>query len=471
VLAGGGFGRGGGGWGDGRMGMIGQTFAIARNTFVESIRQPILFVLIVASALMQVFNTLLSAFSMGFTEQTEVSGDDKLLLDMGLATVMVCATLLAAFVATSVLSREIENKTALTVISKPIGRPMFVIGKYAGVTGAILVAATIMLVFFLFAIRHKVMSTARDEVDGPVVLFGALAIVGPVALGIWGNYFYGWVFSSTAIFTMFPASLAAYALTLTIGKEWEFQSISTDFKGEIMIAAVCALLAVVVLAAVAVAASTRLGQVMTLVVCCGVFMVGLLSNHLLGRHAFVNTPIGVVREVTNPREVRLAKAGETVRITFVQPPRVELKAGMAVYYGPDPSGLGMVTPEQEAFEGDLEDSRFVTGSRAKPGLVVKSVDEGGVNPKITVVNTGGLGVWRAPEKRDYVFLTATKSNWGMRAAWSVIPNIQAFWLVDAVTQGVKIPLRYVGMLGVYTGAQTLGLLALAVLLFQRRDVG
>ena len=39
---------------------------------------------------------LLSAYSMGYTEETEVFGDDKLLLDMGLATVMVCATLLAA---------------------------------------------------------------------------------------------------------------------------------------------------------------------------------------------------------------------------------------------------------------------------------------------------------------------------------------------------------------------------------------
>lgn len=451
--------------------MLGQTLAIARNTFVESIRQPIFFVLILAGALMQVFNTLLSAFSMGFSEQTEVSGDDKLLLDMGLATVIVCATLLAAFVATSVLSREIENKTALTVISKPIGRPMFVVGKYLGVTSAIIVAAIILLVFFQFAIRHKVMSTARDEIDGPVALFASLAIVLPIALGIWGNYFYGWVFSSTTIFAMFPATVLAYLLTLTISKDWAFQSISTDVKPQVMIASLCALLAIIVLSAVAVAASTRLGQVMTLVVCAGVFMMGLLSNHLLGRNAFLNRPIGMVREVVNPDSVSLAKAGETLQITFQQPPRENLAPGTPIYFGPDPTGLGIVVPAQQVVEGDLNDSRYVIGSRAVPALVIKSQDASGVNPKFTLLNTGSLAVGRPPERRDYVFLGQTRSNWGARIAWSLIPNLQTFWLVDAVTQGSRIPLRYVGMLGVYTVAQTLGLLSLAIFLFQRRDVG
>lgn len=451
--------------------MFGQTLAIARNTFVESVRQPIFIVLILAGALLQVFNTLLSAFSMGFTEKTDVSGDDKLLLDMGLATVIVCATLLAAFVATSVLSREIENKTALTVISKPVGRPMFIFGKYLGVTSAIFVAATILLVFFLFAIRHKVMSTARDDADGPVLLFGGLSILVPIALGIWGNYFYGWVFSSTAVFTMFPATLIAFLVTMSISKEWAFQSIMTDLKIQVLIASLCALFAILVLTAVAVAASTRLGQVMTLVVCTGVFLIGLLSNHLLGRYAFINRPVGMVREVVNPDDVTLAKAGDTLRITFQQPPRQELKPGQAIYFGSDPSGLGLAVPPQQSLDVDLSDSRYVIGSRSTPALVVKSQDAGGVNPQFTIINTGSLPVKRPPVRRDYVFITPTQSHWGMRAAWSVIPNLQTFWLVDAVTQGSDIPPRYVGLLAIYTGAQTLGLLCLAIILFQRRDVG
>ena len=57
------------------------------------------------------------------------------------------------------------------------------------------------------------------------------------------------------------------------------------------------------------------------------------------------------------------------------------------------------------------------------------------------------------------------------ATWGATPNLQFFWLVDAVTQAHPIPPRYVGLVALYTLAQVTGLLALSVMLFQRRDVG
>src|SRR5690606_8340921 len=110
-------------------------------------RQPIYFILIVICGILQVFNTWGTNFSMGYSSTAEVSSDNKLLLDIGLATVFVCGTLLAAFVATAVLSREIENKTVLTVVSKPVSRPVVVLGKYLGAAGAMLVATVTMLLF------------------------------------------------------------------------------------------------------------------------------------------------------------------------------------------------------------------------------------------------------------------------------------------------------------------------------------
>ena len=56
-------------------------------------------------------------------------------------------------------------------------------------------------------------------------------------------------------------------------------------------------------------------------------------------------------------------------------------------------------------------------------------------------------------------------------AWGTAPNLQFFWLVDAVTQAHPIPPRYVGLVALYSLAQVTGLLALAVILFQKRDVG
>jgi len=451
--------------------MLGQVFTIARNTFVESIRQPVFFVLVIAGGLLQIVNTALSAFSMGMTEQTEVFGDDKLLLDMGLATVMVCATLLAAFVATSVVTREIENKTALTVISKPVGRPLFILGKYLGVTGAILVATIILTVFLMFAIRHRVMSTARDTIDAPVVLFSLMAVLIPVALAIWGNFFYGWVFSSTAIGAMLPASLIAYVLTLAVSKQWAFQSLATDFKPQITVAALCAMVAILVLTAAAVAASTRLGQVMTLVFCSGLFVLGLLSNHLLGRYAFSNPLAGVVEAVQIDSESTLREAGDTAQITLDQPSRLSLAPGTPVFYGPDPSGIALAVPAQNPFSGDPTSDAEVIRRGTPPALVVRSVSRAGEKETYTIVNVGSLPVARPPREGDFVFTRPTRSNWVARTAWSIVPNIQTFWLVDAITQGHRIPLRYIALVVVYGAVQIVGFLALAVMLFQRRDVG
>jgi ABC-type transport system involved in multi-copper enzyme maturation permease subunit len=108
--------------------MLSQLLTIARNTFVESVRQPIYFVLIAIAGLCLVLTTWSAGFSMGMSESGEVSGDNKLLLDVGMATVFVVGVLLAAFLATAVISREIENKTVLTVVSKPVSRVTLVLG-------------------------------------------------------------------------------------------------------------------------------------------------------------------------------------------------------------------------------------------------------------------------------------------------------------------------------------------------------
>jgi len=447
--------------------MIRLLLAIGRNTFIESIRQPIFFILVLVGIIAQVFNVLLSTYSLGFTEDKEVSADNKLLLDMGLSTIMVIGMLLAAFVATAVVSREIENKTALTVISKPVGRPIFVIGKFLGVAGAILVAVTILITSLMFALRHEVMSTARDHIDGPVALFGSLAIILPVLFAIWCNYFYGWVFSSTAIFTMLPASLIAYLITMTIDKEWAFQSMAVDFKPQILTASLGVAMSVMVLTAIAVALSTRLGQVMTIVCCSGFFLLGLLSNHLLGRHAFDNTIVASIAIVEDPFPgFDLSATTSEIGITLNGPARQAIKPGQSIFYGSNPTGIALAVPPHEAFEGDLGvDADIRHPDHAS--FVIKSIDK----LDLTLINTGGLQIRRLPKKGDYVFLKPTEVNWPVRTAWAALPNFQYFWLVDAITQGHPIPPRYIGMVSIYSMFHIVGITSLGIALFQKRDVG
>ncbi|MEC9372617.1 MAG: ABC transporter permease subunit, partial [Planctomycetota bacterium] len=429
-------------------------------------------VLLLAGWLLQVVNTLLSAYSMGYSDSSEVSGDDKLLLDLGLATVFVVSTLLAGFIATAVLTREIENKTALTVISKPVGRPMFVLGKWIGVTGSIVLACIVLLVFFQFAIRHSVMTTARDHVDGPVIIFSLAAIFLSIGIGIWGNFFYGWVFSSVAVTVLLPASLVGWFGVLLINKDWEVQSIATDIKPQVLLASGCVLLSMPVLTAVAVAASTRLGQVMTIFVCAGVFLLGLLSNHFFGQRAYDNALVGRVAsiEVVRDLDEDLSDGGDHWVVVFEQPPTESIEPGDSFYYGPTPDGVALVTPRHPRYEGDAITAEAAVQADYPPALVFRA-KENVEETQYSVMNMGGLDVERLPRQGDYVFTAASEIHPVALGLWGVVPNLQFYWLVDAVTQTHDIPPRYMGLMGLYTVVQITGLLALAVILFQKREVG
>ncbi|MFQ6048978.1 MAG: hypothetical protein ACE5K7_06405, partial [Phycisphaerae bacterium] len=119
--------------------------------------------------------------------------------------------------------------------------------------------------------------------DLPVIVFGCGALLVAVLVSTFGNYFYGWHFGPTAVALATPLMTAAMILIWLIGPKWQLQPITTDIDPQLLAAMLLVLLAVLVLAAVAVAASTRLGQVMTMVVCTGAFVLGLISSYAFGR--------------------------------------------------------------------------------------------------------------------------------------------------------------------------------------------
>jgi ABC-type transport system involved in multi-copper enzyme maturation permease subunit len=447
-----------------------KTLTIARNTFIEAVRQPIFFVMIVICGVLQLFNTWSTGFSMGYSDSAEVSGDNKLLLDIGLATVLVCGMLLAAFVATAVVSREIENKTVLTVVSKPIGRPTVVLGKYLGVAASMLMALVPMLIFLLMGIRHGVMSTAADDLDGPVLVFTSLAVALALGVGVWCNFFYGWYFSQTFVVLLAPAMLVAYILVLLLSKTWHFQPLHTDFKTQISFACLGLVAAMMVLTAVATAVSTRLGQVMTIVACSGVFLFGLLSNYFIGRYAFSNDPLGRVMEAAplDPNQEGWPEPGSVYKVTLYSPPTARLQPGDPFYFAPAPDGFPMNLPRFAPFSGDLSRGQDLMNPDTR-GLAVQSVN----GAEIRVVRFGGapLGITRPPEKNDYAFRAPSRINVAALGVWSIVPNMHYFWLVDAVSQNQPIPPRHMALVGGYALCQVAAFLALGVVLFQKRDVG
>lgn len=450
--------------------MLLQIITIARATFIESIRQPVLFVLVTLSGFFQVFNTWNTGFSMGQTESSQVGADNKLLFDIGLATVFVCGTLLAAFIATAVMSREIENKTVLTIVSKPVARASLVLGKYAGVAAAIIIAVLLMLIFLMMGIRHGVMSTAADELDGPVIVFSLAALVLAVGIGGWCNYFYGMNFPQTAVLLMVPFFLVAYAGVLLVGKEWKIQPITKDLKDQVLVGCAALGMAILVLTAVATAASTRLGQVMTIVTCVGVLVLALMSNYFLGRHVFNNQSIGVVQRVDHDdiSKPDFTNDGELHTITLQKTPNRPVQPGTPFYFSPSPSGFPMLTRHDlPQVTGNLSESATFNG--LPPGIVVTKAQ--GSVLAVRAVGPAGAGLVRPPSEGDYAFTTPTRVRPVALAAWGAVPNMQFFWLLDAISQNRPVPASYLGTLVAYAGCQIGAFLSLAVALFQKRDVG
>ena len=107
-----------------------RTGIIARSTTMEATRQPLFLLLMcLAIALMLI---------LGFVPFFTFGEDIKMFKANGLATFLTSGILLAVWTASTSISQEIEGRTAMTLLSKPINRRQFIVGKYLGILQAVL---------------------------------------------------------------------------------------------------------------------------------------------------------------------------------------------------------------------------------------------------------------------------------------------------------------------------------------------
>ena len=256
--------------------MISKRLTIAANTFIESLRQPAFISILGAVSLLLALNPAISILTLG--------EDQKLLIDLGLSTILLGGLFLSAFTATASISAEIDNKTILAVLTKPVAKQVFISGKYLGVCAVISLACWIWTMVFLLGVRHGAISAAWDTADIPVISFGTIALGLALLVAAWGNYFRSWNFP-TALSALLAVFLPlAWGMVLIVDKSWSLQPVSTEFTGEgkptgqVLLALLLILQALWLLASVAIACSTRLRQLSTLLILFGVFLLGLSSD-------------------------------------------------------------------------------------------------------------------------------------------------------------------------------------------------
>ncbi len=258
-------------------------WSITRNTFTQTVRQPIYGVIILATFGMLVLNVPLSGWTIGTLTVDYHTTDQQMLESVGLSTLLLSGLLVAAFSASTAVGREIEDKTALTVISKPVARATFVLGKFAGVVLAVMVAFYLCSLVYLITVRHGVKPAAWDEPDAPVLVLGISAFVLSMIAALLGNLYFGWSFVAAGVRASAVLLTLAAGVTAFVGEGWEIVAFGEGIRPQLIPAMGLMLLAVLIFASVAVAASTRLAAVPTLLVCVGVLIVGLMHPFLFGR--------------------------------------------------------------------------------------------------------------------------------------------------------------------------------------------
>jgi hypothetical protein len=119
-----------------------------------------------------------------------------------------------------------------------------------------------------------------------VLTFGAGSVVAAVLIAAVANFLHGRDFPTTAIATAAPLLTLSVLLIGKLDEHWEVIPFGSNYVGgQVIIAAYLVMLVVVITAAVALAASTRFGQLMTLVICVGMLALGIISDYAFGQHA------------------------------------------------------------------------------------------------------------------------------------------------------------------------------------------
>ena len=170
-----------------------RIWAIASNGFREVIRDRVLYLI--------GFFALLLVLALQLLPEVAATTEDKIFLDFGLAAISILGVVVAIFVGTNLINKEIDKRTLLVLIPKPLNRAEFIIGKHLGLVGVLAILIVAMTGIYLV-----LLSFSRVEYPLGTILvstlyqFLELSLITAVAL----------------LFSVFTSSILAALLTFGV---------------------------------------------------------------------------------------------------------------------------------------------------------------------------------------------------------------------------------------------------------------
>ncbi len=121
-----------------------HVLALARGTFLETVRDRVFYLVAFFGFVMMSSTTILSPLTIG--------AQGKIVSDVGLAAMTLLGLLVVVFVGSGMVRKELDKGTITTILSKPIGRREYLLGKFLGLNltmGAMLAVMSVMFLLML----------------------------------------------------------------------------------------------------------------------------------------------------------------------------------------------------------------------------------------------------------------------------------------------------------------------------------
>ena len=151
-----------------------RILSIAMNTFRENLREKLLYNLLFFALLMIGSSVLLSTLTLGDW--------NRLILDLGISSINFFGVLIAIFVGIGLVSKEIEKKTIFTIVSKPVPRYEFLLGKYVGLVGTLLINTAVMVAGLLLVLYYRDVAIDWMLFKALLLIFIEFMVITAVAL-------------------------------------------------------------------------------------------------------------------------------------------------------------------------------------------------------------------------------------------------------------------------------------------------
>jgi ABC-2 type transport system permease protein len=247
--------------------------ALTHVSFQNCIRQPF-FPLITVLAYIFILSS--PAFTMFTMLNARI-----LILDMSMATILMVVLAVAVLGTSSVIAGEFEEKTSVLILSKPVSRLTFLVGKFLAVAASLILVILPLICVLIMTLFMGVPEAAYSEVKYSILLFELLPLIAAVVIAAGANYYADKHFPSTFIIFFNILLFISFMILYFLNKE--------GLQINLFYPVIFLWMSGIVMITVASVISLRSTVFLTLLFSFFVFVLGLTASYFFGK--FLDNPL------------------------------------------------------------------------------------------------------------------------------------------------------------------------------------